>query len=274
MYVVYSIDKLVRVTRRVDSAAPRIWTHYDFRFYSTNLAKWPSRDPTGESDGLILCGFVRKLARSLLDQLSLVEIRPLRLPSKRTTSMQRSWIVLLACLVFSGCHKATLAPEDQVVLGIVLKHFATADEARSPTNSTRIYLADRTMAGTGWISDGQLCSEMKARGRVLDTDLRRSLQRRSRSEVSLEQFIAPPAVEICITNDLPYFVPTASNRVCPFRAYVSFWMPGYSRDACSAVVRFGYGPLRNTRHPATGTYKLVKSNNAWCVEWAVFAEYP
>ena len=73
---------------------------------------------------------------------------------------------------------------------------------------------------------------------------------------------------------MPYFEYSYTHRVTDFKALISFWMPGHSRDGHTAVVRFGYGPLTHSRHPATGTYKLVKDSGNWRVAWALFGEYP
>ena len=188
--------------------------------------------------------------------------------------MKPCWTILIVCLMMPACRgrDRALTITDQTLFRVVLKHFATANTWTS-TNCALIYVQDRTIQGTGWISDGQLDCELSPRGRVLDADMKQSLRHRSKSPVSLVAF-DPGDSSVCVTNALPEFEYSYTNRQCTFKARMSFWMPGYSKDRQSAVVRFGYGPLTHSRHRATGTYKLVNENGNWRVDWAEFGEYP
>jgi hypothetical protein len=54
------------------------------------------------------------------------------------------------------------------------------------------------------------------------------------------------------------------------RAYVSAWLPGYSQDGRSAVVRFWFGP---SAHGAIATYRLTRKGGHWKIDWHKLAYY-
>ena len=54
------------------------------------------------------------------------------------------------------------------------------------------------------------------------------------------------------------------------QAYVETWLPGYSKDGQSAVLRTSFGP---TPHGATATYMLAKKDGRWTVVWRKVSYY-
>lgn len=60
------------------------------------------------------------------------------------------------------------------------------------------------------------------------------------------------------------------KEYCEAKGYAYVWLPGYSEDGATAVVRFAFGP---TAHGATATYLLVKAGGAWAVTKASHTYY-
>jgi hypothetical protein len=52
--------------------------------------------------------------------------------------------------------------------------------------------------------------------------------------------------------------------------YAIAWLPAYSEDAKTALVRVYFGP---TPHGATATYLLVRQNGEWTIKWRRTAYY-
>lgn len=54
------------------------------------------------------------------------------------------------------------------------------------------------------------------------------------------------------------------------KGYANVWLPGYSKDGKTAVVRFWFDP---TGHGATATYLLMEKDGVWKVSKWAFAYY-
>ena len=56
------------------------------------------------------------------------------------------------------------------------------------------------------------------------------------------------------------------------RGFVQTWMPGYSQDGNTAIVRFRCGPPRDQQNSAgqVGTYLFTRNGDQWEIQWRMF----
>jgi hypothetical protein len=193
------------------------------------------------------------------------------------------WAAALAILGFgpsSGAAPEAATATDYVVLNAALSDLAASREPRLVTNRhkarTHIVLDVRTVEKSGMLSEDQLGAEFRNDPqRAIPKQMRQDLRRRNDTGgVSLMAFapanrnIVPGELEKLRTSGR---LSTAFERTFPAaRAYVETWLPGYSADGRTAVLRFWIGP---SAHGATGTYLLTRDGGKWKIRWRKFSFY-
>ena len=169
---------------------------------------------------------------------------------------------LLMLILASGCGESAPAPaidEDGILFRIVLEDLRRWEEFRTvPSWKEKPDLAvwDTTEGLSVFITTGQLSSELTDRPTV-SMELYNNLKARNSRKITLNA-IDLKGVRMVPPND------------AQARPYVSFWLPAYSEDGITALVRFGFGP---TAHGACGTYFLEKKGSAWKVLWRKLSYY-
>lgn len=156
------------------------------------------------------------------------------------------------------------------------------DLARTSAKKTKLVLHLRTPQGTGFLSANQINSDL--RRRALPAGSEESLRRRNTQpnlkstsfaaiNASFKNMKFGPDVVIAdlekIQKDrLSY---TAFKKAYPSaKGWIEAYLPGYSSDGNSAVVRAFTGP---TAHDATITAVLEKNAGTWVVRWYHVAHY-
>jgi hypothetical protein len=139
--------------------------------------------------------------------------------------------------------------------------FKEFSETFQDAKKTYIVLREQTAGASGYLSDDELNGEhFDEKTYFIPAEIRDDLRRRNPKEpVSLREF-KPSSAKILVRelNELKHVRPRRVRfefvRICPIaRGYVVSWLPGYSKDGQTAVVRALWGP---TPHGATTTYML------------------
>jgi hypothetical protein len=228
--------------------------------------------------------------------------------SKATTVLGTVWLMMVACILFSGCTSSSTGPIeresglavhgvptiprsgtfallDAHILNLVLEDLlGNSDFHTYPSGiaGSKLVVWEETKGASVYISDSQLSSELRTAPR-LPGDLSDDLGSRNWKRTSLRTFqptnpkiLVGPEVKVLSDGNLPPD-PKELDLGDPFekkypdaRGYISFWLPSYSRDGTMVLVRFGFGP---TAHGACGTYILEKVGDTWRVKWRYLAYY-
>jgi hypothetical protein len=186
---------------------------------------------------------------------------------------------LLMLVLVSGCGESAPAPaverdatdvrdEDGILFRIVLEDLrALAEFHTYPPWSGRPELVvwDTTEGLSAFITTGQLSSELTDQPPV-SMELYNNLKARNNRKITLNPIEGKgvrmgPRVEVRIREAR---TETFEKTYPQARGYVSFWLPAYSEDGITALVRFGFGP---TAHSACGTYFLEKKGGSWKILW-------
>jgi hypothetical protein len=143
---------------------------------------------------------------------------------------------------------------------------------------TKIVLHEKSAGGgredsSFYLSDDQLDGERHdQKPHLILPDIRRNLRRRNPIDpVSLGAF--KPSSPKILVRDLSGLMgefDEFSGKYADARGYVEAWLPGYSKDRQTAVLRAWFGP---TAHGATVTYLLAKKKGKWTVVWRKVAHY-
>jgi len=190
-------------------------------------------------------------------------------------------LVLVVHLVPAGCAAPPDAPgrsTDFELIELVLVDLIDFKEFHSLTGrdgkKSQIVLSDQTIGSSGFLSDDQLSSESyPEKDKLVPPDIGADLRRRNPKEpISLSAFNPKnPNIIVEDLSDIDGKDDAAFEKKHPdARGYVEAWMPGYSEDGRTAVVRVLFGP---TPHAATATYMLVKQDGRWKVKWRKTAYY-
>jgi hypothetical protein len=177
--------------------------------------------------------------------------------------------------------KNPVEDEDYQVLETVLLDLIEFKEFKpfvGDGKRTKIVLHEKSAEGgpkdsSFYLSDGQLDGERHDRKpHLIARDIRGSLRRRNPLDpVSLGGY--KPSSPKILVRDLSGLMGEFgefSSKYADARGYVEAWLPGYSKDRQTAVLRAWFGP---TAHGATVTYLLVKKKGKWTVGWRKVAYY-
>jgi hypothetical protein len=173
----------------------------------------------------------------------------------------------------SSDDRQNLTDDDRQILEVVLLDLIDFDEFNpwpGPGKKTSIVLYQETAGLSGFLSDDQLDADSDGTNQVpgfLRADLRR---RNSGEPVSLRRLKpSSPRILVGDLSGLSWFG-DFETRYPQARGYVEPWLPGYSKDGETAVLRACVGP---TPHGATTTYLLTKKRGRWTVVWRTVAYY-
>lgn len=209
---------------------------------------------------------------------------------------------LTACSVNSEPHAASepstrpstqlaVTEDDLAVWTAALNDFAAQKESdcvwidreTDPKLRKTIVVEGPTLKANGMTEPGQVLSDIREEKWTISEDLFASLTERNGSSVSLAalegrspliEVIAPNTIEdaqraATQSSDLYNWRDRHLVKLVPTaRATVEGWLPGYSADGDTAVLRFWFGP---TAHGAVATYLLVRRDGKWLVEQRNFA---
>jgi hypothetical protein len=169
----------------------------------------------------------------------------------------------------------TASKDDLQILDVVvieLSHSKVFETETGAGKKTKIVVGDTTLGSSGFLSDNQLDGESHNREpHLIASEIRNDLRRRNTKDpVSLARFA--PSIPNALVSDLSGLKTGLDfERKYPeARGYVEAWLPGYSKDRQTAVLRLWYGP---TSHGATATYLLVKKGGRWTVVWSRMVHY-
>jgi len=168
--------------------------------------------------------------------------------------------------------------QDHLVMETVLLDLLANEEFFTEMNlhwgeENEIILGAKTGGDSFYLRQNQIEGELDE-GQVIPQDLGDELRRRNKVGVPLEGF-APddPGILVSDLSELPDGTAFAEAFVTRFpkaKAYVEAWLPAYSKDGTTALVRFWFGP---TPHGAAGTYLLIKESDQWKVQWRSLAYF-
>jgi len=177
--------------------------------------------------------------------------------------------------------KQAVGDDDYQVLEMVLLDLIDFKEFTPLVDDgkkTDIVLSEKTAGSTGTMGSSGFLSDDQLRGEshdkkpyLIPADIRADLRRRNPKEpVSLRGF--KPSRTKILLRDL-----SGLKRFGEFerkhpdaRGYVEAWLPGYSKDGQTAVLRAWFGP---TSHGATATYMLANKKGRWAIVWRKVAYY-
>jgi hypothetical protein len=204
-------------------------------------------------------------------------------------------VVCLIFLILIGCGQASsdtskkkpptsfnrlatsAVSEDYSVIEAALSHFSALKEIGTYGNSRGadlIILQDKTPEKSGMLAVSQMSNDLDSKNKTIPTELGSNLRKRNVKSVSLIGM--KKRHKKVVVDDLDkypdgYKFWDAIQKQHPrAKAWAQTWLPGYSKDAKQAVIRFWFGP---TAHGATATYLLVKQNHQWKVKWHSLAFY-
>jgi hypothetical protein len=205
-----------------------------------------------------------------------------------TRTSQLSALLLLLDLVCIGCTspqadshiegESSPTSVDFDLIELALLDLAEFDEFDPGTsndeNRSKIVLDAGTVGSSWYISEGQLRGESRRdKDKLIPPDVSADLRRRNpEKRVSLSDF--KPKSSKVLVEDLSgvdlQFGGDFGKKYPYAKGCAEAWLPGFSDDGNTAVVRFFFGP---TPHGATATCLLIKEDGCWKVKWRKTAYY-
>jgi hypothetical protein len=179
----------------------------------------------------------------------------------------------LACLPELGRSDQGPAAErdpDHRLFELVLLDLANEGNRTLSTRAGRTkVLLDRKSLGDVESLDQEQLNNGLARRQTVPEDVGNSLRARNAAgPTSLASFKSTsPKILVGDLSEVPEgddWQEEFEKRFPDAKGYIKAWLPGYSRDGRTAVLRFRVGP---TPHGAVGTYFFEKSNGLWKVKW-------
>jgi hypothetical protein len=163
--------------------------------------------------------------------------------------------------------------DDCKILELVLVNLIDYDQFRRMTlasKTTKIVLESKSQGSERYVNlaDDQLNREGHMKEPYfISPEVRENLRWRNRRKpVSLRRFV-PASANVVVAglteSDLGRFG-TFRQKHPEAGGYVQAWLPGYSKDGQSAVIRAFIGP---TFHSTTVTYGVAKDKGRWAVVW-------
>lgn len=162
--------------------------------------------------------------------------------------------------------------EDAKAITAAIEHFSGQKLiwALGNRESKKAILVHKESSGPSpiYLSDTQLQSDLREEKWEVPAEASESLRQRNIKAAPLGGLKFGKAV---IVADIEKVPPEFNAReYSEAKAYAHVWLPGYSKDGSTAVVRLSFGP---TPHGATATYLLTKTDSAWKVTKWAFAYY-
>ena len=145
---------------------------------------------------------------------------------------------------------------------------ATADLAGK---QSKVVLDEKACGLSGDISDGILNYESNPE--VVPHEIAADPRRRNPKERILFSGFKPknPNILVGDLSGINWYLSFDFEKKFPdAKGYVSAWLPGYSKDGNTAVVKVVFGP---TAHGATATYLLINQDGRWKVKWRTTAYF-
>jgi hypothetical protein len=168
------------------------------------------------------------------------------------------------------------ATDDATIITTVLKHFSEqkmvwAFNGRETKTTIAIHKESQGPSKI-YLSDAQLKSDLSQEKWEIPNELSENLRQRNEKVASLADLKFGKAVLVAdFEKVLPPFVGADTPKeYADVKAYANVWLPAYSKDRKTAVVRFRFGP---TAHGATATYLLTEEDGVWKVSKWAFAYY-
>jgi len=165
------------------------------------------------------------------------------------------------------------AGDDAAAITTAIRHFATQKVAFAFTAreaATLILVHEQSPAGVVSGSERGIQAETRLDGWEAPADAIERLLRRNAEPVSLRTL---PFGDGVVAADLGPIQPINWEPPADHpgaKAYAHVWLPGYSADGRTAVVRFLFGP---TPHGASATYLLTRDDGGWAVRKWTFVYY-
>jgi hypothetical protein len=202
-----------------------------------------------------------------------------------TLNVLRWWILI--CVATMQIYYAPLAQTDAGVQGeaharsdnevlwalltdlVSNKEFRGVSDGHAAGNN--IVLQRRTAQGDGnWfhIVDNLDLYLNKRKAKAIPVEVSQDVTVRNTGPVSLDSFKPKDSRVILEDSKMPIsgsFALDYPNSI----AYVTTYLPGYSRSGTKAAVSFWVGPVT---HPIIGTSFLEKRRNGWRVKWVAFRQ--
>jgi hypothetical protein len=170
----------------------------------------------------------------------------------------------------------SITDEDCIVLGVALSDVASCDDfpCGHRASPSPVVILHHQSIGESFYIGYQFDGELKQQNRCVPDDTLTDLRRRNMGLASLSSCMFS-ARGLIVADLTEIFKSDYTDEALEWKypdaiAYVRVWLPGYSEDGRTAVVRFMFGP---EPHGATGSYMLVKEGDGWKVKWRFFLYY-
>jgi hypothetical protein len=143
-----------------------------------------------------------------------------------------------------------------------------------PPGAPGVVLHNQTLGESGYI-EGQLDVELEHKSLSVPEDAMWDLRQRNKASASMSRCafddsrVASSDLKRILEHDSE-FGHVFFSEYPTAKGYAFAWLPGYSKDGCTAIVRFLVGP---TAHGATATYLLRKEGDGWAVKWRFMSYY-
>jgi hypothetical protein len=172
----------------------------------------------------------------------------------------------------TGTAQEKITAVDSAVLSAALQHLGTQKNTPSFTgrDDKKAILVHTQSLGPSelYLSDSQIHSDTIGEKWNVEAELREGLRRRNLCTVSLDKLAFEKEVlPADLDKALASYDWRPPEKYPDARAYVRVWLPAYSKDGQTAVVRLMVGP---TPHGATATYLLTRGKSGWTVtKWKI-----
>jgi hypothetical protein len=167
----------------------------------------------------------------------------------------------------------SVSTEDTAALAACLKEFREQKDVGSGDRSEQTLVVDvRTERPSWYLSNAQLTGDLEGTGWRIPIDAEYDLRRRNEHAVSLRDAHLGDKIVMDDFDRLrkqqerskrEFAFLNVMRKAHPgFKAYVSFWLPGYTKEKTKCVVRLSFGW---TAHGAGALYLLEKRDGKWTI---------
>lgn len=163
--------------------------------------------------------------------------------------------------------KQAVRDDDYKILDLVLLDLLDFKDFNEAVylKGTNIILSDRTRGFLRFLeSDHSDAQSHSKKSYFIPADVRADLWQRNPEEPVPLRGFEPSSSKILMRDvtglkQLEFF-----SKYRDSKGYVDVWLPGYSKDGQTAVLRAWFGP---TPHGASATYMLAKKKGKWTIVW-------
>jgi hypothetical protein len=169
-----------------------------------------------------------------------------------------------------------LTEDDSATISAALEHFMEQKEifAFGGREKKKAIVIHKESNGPSelYLSDSQLQADLSGEKWELPKDFFEKLRQRNKKAVPFSDLKFGKTV---LVGDFDKVAPAnlgpdGPKEYAEAKAFAQMWLPVYSKDGKTAVVRFMFGP---TPHGASATYLLNKKDGTWKVVNFCFAHY-